>query len=120
MDSAISFRAPVSPVAPEPVRPAAAPTPAAPTELPAAKTVTPATASLALRHDPALTESATSRDVILDPQTREIVFRVLDADSGQVLRQVPDQALLRMQAYARALENGASVAEALMQEHSGS
>ena len=44
----------------------------------------------------------TTHDAIIDPQTSEIVYRVLDARTRQVLHQVPDQALLRMQAYARA------------------
>lgn len=117
MDSAISFKAPVSLVATEPVRPVAAPVPAAPTELPAAKTVAPATASLALTNDHGLTDSVTTRDVILDPQTREIVYRIVDANSRQVLRQIPAQALLRMRAYTRALENGQSVAEALARQN---
>jgi hypothetical protein len=116
MDSAISFKAPVSPVTTEPLRPVAAPAPAAPTELPAAQTVTPATASLALRHDPALSDSGTTHEVILDPETREIVYRILDANSREVLHQVPDQALLRMHAYTRALENGQSVAEAMVHQ----
>lgn len=115
METAISLKAPVGTVATEPVRPLATPAAAAPTELPTAKTVTPATASLALRNDASLTEAVTTHDVLLDPQTREVVYRVLDADSRQVLRQVPDRALLRMHAYARALENGESAVEAMAQ-----
>jgi hypothetical protein len=41
--------------------------------------------------------------VILDPPTRDLIFRIIEVRSGQVVRQVPDEALLRMRAYARAL-----------------
>jgi len=68
------------------------------TELPAAKTVTP----VATRND----LPPTTHDVIIDPQTREVIYRILDARSRQVIRQVPDEALLRVRAYARALANG--------------
>ena len=44
-----------------------------------------------------------SRGLVIDPQTREIIFRVMDTRTRQVLRQVPDQALMRMRAYAKAL-----------------
>jgi hypothetical protein len=86
-------------------QPAFAAAPAAPTELPAAQTVNPAANIPAVRNDPRLTENtaiSASHDAIIDPQTREIVFRVLDARTRQVLQQVPDQALLRLRAYARA------------------
>ncbi len=43
----------------------------------------------------------TARDVIIDPETSKVVFRVRDALTGQVLQQVPDRAALRLQAYAR-------------------
>ena len=77
----------------------------APTELPAAKTVSPVVNSAPARNDPRLTEHSTettTHDAIIDPQSREVVYRVLDARTRQVLHQVPDQARLRMQAYARA------------------
>lgn len=113
MDSGISFKAPISAVATEPVRPVVSAPAAVPTELPPAKVVNPAANTLAIRNDPALTQSATTHDVIIDPASREVIYRVLDANSRQVLRQVPDQALLRMRAYTRALEKGESAPDAL-------
>jgi len=92
-------------------RPAMAAAPAAPTELSAAQAISPAADNSAARNDLRLTEhghagaphdSGISRDAIIDPHTSEIVFRVLDAHTGDVIRQVPDQALLRMHAYVRA------------------
>jgi hypothetical protein len=53
-----------------------------------------------------------SREVFVDAQTREVIFRVIDERSRRVVRQVPDQALLRMRAYNKALLNGESPAEA--------
>ncbi|WP_157223558.1 flagellar protein FlaG [Rhodovulum sp. PH10] len=55
----------------------------------------------------------TTRQVVLDPQTREVVFRVIDSKSRQVLRQIPEEALLRMRAYNRALQDGTSPAEVM-------
>ena len=78
------------------------------TELPAAKTVTPPAETTTLRND----APANIHEVIIDPQSREVIYRVLDARTRQVVRQVPDEALLRMRAYARALANGDSTAKA--------
>jgi hypothetical protein len=50
----------------------------------------------------------TTREVVLDPQTRELIYRVIDERSGQVERQVPEAALLRLRAYIRAAERGES------------
>jgi hypothetical protein len=69
------------------------------TELPSAKAVTavsPAASALALS-DPY------EYQVLVDPATHDIIYRTVDERSRQVVRQVPDQALLRMRAYARSL-----------------
>jgi uncharacterized FlaG/YvyC family protein len=47
-----------------------------------------------------------SRGYTIDQQTREVVFRVIDTRTRQVVRQVPDEALLRMRAYAAAVARG--------------
>jgi|SRR5580704_5237296 flagellar protein FlaG len=72
------------------------------TELPASKAVTPSTATTPARNDAPTTKDET----IIDQQTREVIYRVIDLQSGQVVRQVPDEALLRTRAYAQALANG--------------
>ena len=92
-------------------RPAAAPAPAqqtVPTDLPAAKTVTAAQNATPLRNDLKRAEESLTRDVVLDPQTREVVYKVIDTRFRQVVRQVPSEALLRMRAYTRAIARGAS------------
>jgi hypothetical protein len=47
-----------------------------------------------------------TRQVVLDPQTREVIYRVIDVRTGQVARQTPDAALLRLRAYIKALAKG--------------
>jgi hypothetical protein len=47
--------------------------------------------------------AALRRDVEIDPATREIVTKVVDEGTGEVVRQMPDEALLRLRAYAREL-----------------
>ena len=95
-----------------------APTPvlqAVPTELAAAKTVTASDTAGPARND--TTGRGNPNDyqqsLLIDPATREVIFRVIDVRSRQVVRQIPDQALLRMQAYTRALNTGKSATEAL-------
>lgn len=81
------------------------------TELPAAKAVTPSAPTTPARNDP----QSTTHEVIIDPQTREVIYRVIDVRSRQVVRQVPDEALLRVRAYAAALANGDSPSQAQFQ-----
>ena len=45
--------------------------------------------------------------------TQDLIFRVVDVRSRQVVRQVPDEALLRMRAYSRALAQGKGMNAAL-------
>ncbi len=93
MDIGVALKPVVSMVSSH-VQPAIAAAQAAPTELPAAKTVSPVVNSAPARNDPRLTEN-TTHDAIIDPQTREVVYRILDARTRQVLDQVPPEALLR-------------------------
>jgi hypothetical protein len=115
MDAGISVRAPVGVVPTDSARPVVVAAPAAPTELAQAKTVAPVTETAPIRNDPIAAAEATMRQVVLDPQTREVVFRVIDAKSRQVVRQVPEEALLRLRAYTRAAEKGKNPADVLVQ-----
>ena len=104
MDAGMAIK-PVVSVVSSHAQPAVAVAPAAPTELPGAKTVGPIVDPAPVRNEPRRSGAAsdsTTHDAIIDPQTREVVYRILDAVTRQVLHQVPDQALLRAQAYARA------------------
>jgi uncharacterized FlaG/YvyC family protein len=49
---------------------------------------------------------AAVRDMIkrrleIDPKTREVVFQVVDEATGDVVRQIPEEMLLKLRAYAR-------------------
>ena len=109
MDTGVTIR-PNSNVAPQSYVPATccriSPDPATTTDLPASKAVTGSTASTPAtqtRND----TPATTHEVVIDPQTREVIYRVVDVRSRQVVRQVPDEALLlRTRAYAQAIANG--------------
>ena len=86
------------------------------TDLSPTKAVTAAETALAARnqpYSPSASSESFQRDVILDPATRDVILRVVDVRSRQVVRQVPDQALLRMHAYARALAQGKGTTDAL-------
>jgi hypothetical protein len=86
------------------------------TDLSPAKSVTAAETTLAARNEPYSPSSSSEffqRSVVLDPATQDMIFRVVDVRSRQVVRQVPDEALLRMRAYARALSQGKGMNDAL-------
>jgi len=88
----------------------ASPDPTA-TDLPAAKAVTQSTPAVQARND----APSTTHEVIIDPQTREVIYKVIDVRTRQVVRQVPDEALLRARAYAQALANGDTPTQAINQ-----
>jgi hypothetical protein len=84
------------------------------TELPPAKAVTavgPAAPAIGLS-DPY------EYQVLVDPATHDVIYRTVDERSRQVVRQVPDQALLRMRAYARSLAVDTRPAETHAEAHS--
>jgi hypothetical protein len=91
--------------------PSAPVTQAVATDLSPAKTVTAAETALAAQNNPS--SDLYQRTVILDPATQDLIFRVIDVRSRQVVRQIPDTALLRMRAYAQALAQGKGMIEAL-------
>ena len=41
------------------------------------------------------------RNITVDPKTRELVFQTISKETGEVVRQVPDEAMLRLRAYVR-------------------
>jgi flagellar protein FlaG len=46
-------------------------------------------------------EPRTQSRLELDPETESVIFRSVDADSGEVLKQFPSDSLLKLRAYAR-------------------
>jgi hypothetical protein len=95
--------------APEPVLQAV------PTELSGAKAVTASDTSGSTRNDTPNSQADYQHTALIDPATREVIYRVVDVRSGQIVSQIPEQAQLRLQAYARALANGKSASEAMSQ-----
>jgi hypothetical protein len=108
MDSGLTIRPTASVAESAYVRPEASPVPTAvATTLAPSQSVTAAAeAHNAGGHDSArnaVADPQTTRQVILDPQSREVIYRVIDVRTGQVNHQVPDEALLRVKAYVRAV-----------------
>jgi hypothetical protein len=132
MDTSLTIRPQIGAPSAEHARPAAIEVPAVPTVLPATQTVSAlgAGVSTSTDHDSARNANPpaqhqpfqaqakqaadpTTRMVVLDPETREVIFRVIDSRSRQVLRQVPDEALLRMRAYNKAVQDGKTPADVM-------
>ena len=83
------------------------------TDLAPAQSVTAAANAGAARHDAThAAQEAHVRKIILDAHSREVIYQVVDAESGRVVRQVPEEALLRLRAYTRALAEGQTPNEA--------
>ena len=72
------------------------------TELPAHQSVSAADAAARVRND---TQSGdTSNNVIIDRDAASVVYQVVDNRTSLVVKQYPDQAVLRRRAYFRALD----------------
>lgn len=89
------------------------------TDLPPTQTVTPTQNTTPTSNDiPQFAGAGSSpsdydvRSVTIDPETREVIYRVLDSRTNQVISQIPDQTLLRNRAYSLAIANGATPVEA--------
>jgi hypothetical protein len=107
METAFTSKLPAPVAAATFVRPDAQPVRAAvATELAAPKAVTAVTDAAAYANESSAKPAPFSREITIDPQSREVIFRVIDVRSRQVVRQVPDEALLRMRAYTRAIADG--------------
>jgi hypothetical protein len=75
------------------------------TDLATSQTVTAAPDAHMVRNDTARSapdEAADVAKIILDAQSREVIYRSVDEQPGQIARQVPQEALLRLKAYTRA------------------
>ena len=72
-----------------------------------------AEASPRLRHDTQSAGGNTSNNVVLDREAGSIVYQVVDNRTSLVVKQFPDQGVLRRRAYARALEQAREDAQAL-------
>ena len=91
---------------PAPVRQAVA------TDLAPAQSVTASTNADAARNDAQSAQESNVRKIILDAHSREVIFQVVNEQSGRVVRQIPDEAMLRLRAYTRAIAQGQTPNEA--------
>jgi len=107
MDTGLAIRPTATATQPSIVRPEPAPVrEAVATDLAPAQSVTAAANTNAPRHDSTPAPDAQVRKIVLDAHSREVIYQVLDAGSGRVVRQIPDEALLRLRAYTRAIAEG--------------
>jgi hypothetical protein len=111
MDAGLSIKSVSAAVASDYVRPIVAASTAA-TDLPDSQTVTPAPVASPTQNDVPLSENSSSayiaHSITIDPQSREVIYRVIDTRTRQVIQQVPDAALLRSRAYSKAIADGSS------------
>ncbi len=111
MDTTASVRA-TGPTTPIVARPEPAPMrQTARTELPSTEAVVASAqtadvrldlSSIAQRSAETSRQAEVSRKLDLDDESKELVYRVSDQRTGQVLQQIPDEALLRLRAYVQA------------------
>jgi hypothetical protein len=114
MSSDFSIKPVGAPVATPMVQPASpAAEQAVATDLPAHQSVAAADAAPRLRNDTQNAGGNTSHQVILDRDAASVVYQVVDNRTSLVLKQFPDQGVLRRRAYARALEQAREDAHAL-------
>jgi hypothetical protein len=73
------------------------------TELPAPKTPTPPDASAGVSSNPQASDDR-SRDIVIDRAAGQIVYRVVDNRTSEVVSQFPDEVRLRARAYLRSLD----------------
>ncbi len=75
------------------------------TELPSPQTTTAADSSGSASNNPQPPADQFSHDIIIDRAAAQIVFRVVDERTSQVISQYPDEARLRARAYLRSLDD---------------
>ena len=74
------------------------------TQLPASQTVSAAEASVRVRNDSSGPSPGLSHQTIFDRDAAAMVYQVVDNRSSMVVRQFPDEAMLRRRAYLRAMD----------------
>jgi hypothetical protein len=83
------------------------------TDLPTHQSVAAAEAAARVRNDTQNAGGNTSHQVVLDRAAGLVVYQVVDNRTSLVLKQFPDQSVLRRRAYARALQQAREDVHAL-------
>ena len=79
------------------------------TELPAPKSVTVVDASARARVDTGPATPSVSHQVVIDRAAASIVYQVVDEKTSLVVRQFPEEAILRRRAYFHSLDQSKGV-----------
>jgi hypothetical protein len=105
MSTDFSIR-PVGAPAPSPVvpPPSKAANEAITTDLPPSQSVVAADASVGASNNPQTTSEDLSRQAFFDRDAGSVVFQVVDDRTDQVVKQYPDEAVLRRRAYFHTLD----------------
>lgn len=105
MSTDFSIR-PVGAPAPSPVvpPPSKAASEAVTTELPPSQSVGAGDASVGANNNPQVASEELSRQAFFDRDAGSIVFQVVDNRTDQVVKQYPDEAVLRRRAYFHTLD----------------
>ena len=74
------------------------------TQLPPSQSVTAADVSARVRNDPQTSTDTLSHQVIVDRDAASMVYQVVDNRTSLVVKQYPDEAMLRRRAYFRTLD----------------
>jgi hypothetical protein len=88
---------------------------AVPTILAPSQSVMTSADAAAIRNEtarPQPVEPSTTHDIVIDPASREVLYRIVDVRSGQILQQIPDHLFIRMEVYTKVMESGKSALEA--------
>jgi hypothetical protein len=83
------------------------------TDLPAPQSVAPADTGGRVRNDAQSAGGNTSNNVVLDRDAASVVYQVVDNRTSLVVKQYPDQAVLRRRAYFRALDESRETAQSM-------
>jgi len=78
------------------------------TELPSPQSVTVVDASARARVDTGFVAPSTSHQVVIDRAAASIVYQVVDEKTSLVVRQFPEEAILRRRAYFHSLDQSKS------------
>lgn len=74
------------------------------TQLPASQTITATDVSARVRNDSSGATGGTSHQTVFDRDAASMVYQVVDNRTSIVVRQFPDEAMLRRRAYFRAMD----------------
>src|SRR5215510_6191874 len=74
------------------------------TELPPSSTVTAADAGVAVRYDSNVVSRSMSNQVLIDREAASVVYQVVDNRTSLVIKQFPEEAVLRRRAYFNTLD----------------